>query len=54
MKSPELIAEIVNGVGTAFSNDVRATPTYIVNGAVVDAGTEGKGLADYVSGLLKK
>lgn len=54
VKSPELVASIVNGVGTAFSNDVRATPTYLVNGAVVDAGAEGKGLADYVNGLLKK
>jgi protein-disulfide isomerase len=54
VKNAELIAGIVNGVGTAFSNDIRATPTYIVNGAVVDAGTEGKGLADYVKGLLKK
>jgi hypothetical protein len=54
VKSSEIITGIVNGVGTAFSNDVRATPTYIVNGAVVDAGTEGKGLADYVSSLLKK
>jgi protein-disulfide isomerase len=54
VKNPELIAGLVNGVGTAFSNDVRATPTYIVNGSVVDAGTDGKGLADYVKGLLKK
>jgi Protein-disulfide isomerase len=52
--SADLRTEIVNGVGTAFSNDVRATPTYIVNGALVDAGVEGKGLADYVNGLLKK
>ncbi|HSY48293.1 MAG TPA: thioredoxin domain-containing protein [Thermoanaerobaculia bacterium] len=54
VKSPELISNIVNGVGTAFSNDVRATPTYMVNGAMVDAGVEGKGLADYVDSLLKK
>jgi len=54
VKSPELIASIVNGVGTAFSNDVRATPTYIVNGALVDAGNNGKGLEDYVDSLLKK
>jgi protein-disulfide isomerase len=53
VKSPELAASIVNGVGTAFSNDVRATPTYFVNGAVVDPGNEGKKLAEYVSSLLK-
>ena len=52
--SPEIRTEIVNGAGTAFTNDVRATPTYIVNGAFVDAGVEGKGLTDYVNGLLKK
>jgi hypothetical protein len=54
VKSPELTAEIVKGVGTAFSNDVRATPTYIINGAMVDAGDEGKGLSNYVDSLLKK
>lgn len=54
VKSPELAATIVNGVGRAFSNDVRATPTYFVNGAVVDPGTDGKGLAAYVGSLLKK
>ena len=52
--STELRTELVNGVGNAFSNDVRATPTYIINGAFVDAGAEGKGLADYVNALLKK
>lgn len=52
--SPELRADIVNGAGTAFTNDIRATPTYIVNGAFVDAGVDGKGLTDYVNALLKK
>jgi hypothetical protein len=52
--SPELRTEIVNGAGNAFTNDVRATPTYLVNGAFVDSGTDGKGLTDYVNKLLKK
>jgi hypothetical protein len=52
--STELRTEIVNGVGTAFSSDVRTTSTYIVNGILVEAGPDGKALADYVSGLLKK
>lgn len=52
--SPDVRADIVNGAGTAFTNDVRATPTYLVNGAFVDAGVDGKGLADYVDELLKK
>jgi hypothetical protein len=43
----------VNGTGNAFTNDVRATPTYIVNGAFVEAGSDGKGLAEYVNKALK-
>jgi hypothetical protein len=54
VQSPDLRAELVNGAGTAFSNDVRATPTYMVNGTFVDAGLEGKGLVDYVNAALKK
>ena len=53
LNNAELKAEILKGVGTAFSNDVRATPTYMVNGAIVDAGDEGTALAAYVDGLLK-
>jgi hypothetical protein len=52
--SPELRKSLLDGVGTAFSNDIRATPTYFVNGVVVDPGIEGKGLETYVTGLLKK
>ncbi|MEA2236984.1 MAG: hypothetical protein QOC81_1708 [Thermoanaerobaculia bacterium] len=52
--STELRNEILNGAGNGFSNDVRATPTYIVNGAFVDPGAEGKELSDYVNKLLKK
>jgi len=54
VQSAEIRADVVNGAGNAFTNDVRATPTYLVNGTFVDAGTEGKALADYVNGLLKK
>jgi thioredoxin family protein len=53
VQSPELRVELVNGAGNAFTNDVRATPTYIVNGAFVEAGTDGKGLAEYVKKALK-
>ncbi len=52
--SPEIGAEILKGLGIAFSNDVRATPTYMVNGVVVDAGENGTALEEYVAGLLKK
>ncbi len=54
VNSPELQTSILAGVGTAFSNDVRATPTYMVNGAIVDPGNEGKALEKYVAQLLKK
>ncbi|HEV7429263.1 MAG TPA: thioredoxin domain-containing protein [Thermoanaerobaculia bacterium] len=54
VQSPELRAELVNGAGTAFTNDVRATPTYIINGTFVDPGVEGKGLAEFVNAALKK
>jgi thiol-disulfide isomerase/thioredoxin len=53
LNNAALKEEILKGVGTAFSNDVRATPTYMVNGAVVDAGEEGKALAAYVDSLLR-
>ena len=46
--------EILNGAGTAFSNDIRATPSYMVNGAIVDAGEDGKDLAAYVEKLVAK
>ena len=51
--SPELRAHLLNASGTALSNDVRATPTYMVNGAFVDPGDNGKALEAYVAGLLK-
>ncbi|HEX8168982.1 MAG TPA: thioredoxin domain-containing protein [Thermoanaerobaculia bacterium] len=51
--SQELKDLILKGEGTAFANDIRATPTYMVNGAIVDAGEEGAALAEYVESLLK-
>jgi len=52
--SGEIQTLILNGVGAAFSGDVRATPTYLVNGTYLDPGTDGKALEAYVAGLLKK
>jgi protein-disulfide isomerase len=52
--SETLKARMIQGVGTAFSNDIRATPTYMVNGTIVDAGENGKALEAYVESLLKK
>lgn len=48
-----LRGDLLKGAGLALSNAVRSTPTYIVNGTVVDAGTDGKDLAAYVDQLLK-
>jgi hypothetical protein len=54
LANAELKTEILNGAGAALTNDVRATPSYLVNGAFVDAGDEGKGLSAYVDSLLAK
>ncbi|HET7437763.1 MAG TPA: thioredoxin domain-containing protein [Thermoanaerobaculia bacterium] len=50
--SETIRAEILKGVGAAFVNDVRATPTYVVNGTLVDPGDNGAALAAYVEKLL--
>ena len=54
VNSADLQKSIITGAGMALSNDVRATPTYMVNGMVVDPGNEGKYLESYIAGLLKK
>jgi protein-disulfide isomerase len=54
LESVELKNEILAGAGTALTNDIRATPSYMVNGALVDAGEEGKALAEYVEKLLSR
>ncbi len=51
--SPAIREKLVDGVGTAFSNDIRATPSYLVNGALVDPGNDGKALEEYVAAQLK-
>src|SRR5205823_6630107 len=51
--SAEVKNDILSGVAAAFSNDIRATPTYLVNGVAVDPGNDGKALADYVEKMLK-
>lgn len=52
LTNQDLRNDILNGVGTAFANDIRATPSYLVNGALVDAGENGTALAAYVDSLL--
>ena len=53
VSSPELKEQILKGAGAAFINDVRGTPTYFVNGVIVDAGGDGKPLEAYVTKLLE-
>ena len=54
LASAEIKNEILNAAGTALTNDIRATPSYLINGSLVDAGADGKPLADYVDKLLAK
>ena len=53
LASETLKSELLRGAGLALSSDIRATPTYLVNGAVVDPGDDGKALAEYVEKLVK-
>lgn len=52
--SADLRNSVITAAGAALSNDVRATPTYMVNGAFVDPGNDGKALETYVAGLMRK
>jgi protein-disulfide isomerase len=54
LASDEIKAELLSGAGSAFTNDIRATPSYMINGALVEAGEGGKSLAAYVEKLLAK
>lgn len=54
LANADIKSDILKGAGTAFSNDVRATPTYMINGAIVDAGDDGAALLAYVEKLLAK
>jgi protein-disulfide isomerase len=52
--SPEVRNEILSAEGPAFANGVNGTPTYLINGRIVDPGFEGKALDSYVGKLLGK
>lgn len=52
VNSEEIRKLLLNGVGAAFTNDVRSTPTYLVNGVFVDPGPDGQGLTKYLTGAL--
>ena len=50
--SDSLRKEILDGLGTAFTIQVGATPTYLVNGKNVAFGTDGTNLKAHVEKLL--
>ena len=52
LNNPEIKSQLLTGAGYAFSNDVRATPTYMINGVIVDPGDEGKNLIAYIEKML--
>lgn len=52
LNNAEIKAQILAGAGHAFSNDVRSTPTYMVNGMFVDPGHDGAALLAHVEKLL--
>jgi len=45
---------ILSGVGAAFANDIRATPSYVVNGVIVDPGNDGGALDKYIAEQLAR
>jgi protein-disulfide isomerase len=51
--SQEIRDDLLKASGAAFSNDIRSTPTYLVNGVMLDPGDGGKALEEYVASLLK-
>ncbi len=45
--------ELLAGVAAAFMNDIRSTPSYLVNGTIVDPGNDGSALDQYIASQLK-
>jgi len=53
VQSAELRDQLLKGAGFALSNDIRSTPSYMINGIIVDAGNGGEDLDKYVASQLK-
>lgn len=51
--SPELRSEILAGMAAASTIRVAATPSFVVNGVIVDPGRDGAALDAYLATLLK-
>jgi hypothetical protein len=54
VNDPALQKQILAAVATAFMNDIRATPSYLVNGALIDPGTDGGDLDKYIAAQLAR
>ena len=52
-ESQEIRDELLKGAGFALSNDIRATPSYMINGVIVDPGNNGEDLEKYIASILK-
>jgi hypothetical protein len=52
LADPSVRKSILGGVGAAFANDIRATPSYVVNGVIVDPGNDGAALDKYIADQL--
>ncbi len=50
--SEEIRRQILEGVGAAFTLQIQATPSYMVNGRFVAGGKGGHNLASYLEGLF--
>jgi len=54
LADPSIRKALLDGVGVAFTNDIRATPSYVVNGVIVDPGNDGGALDKYIADQLAK
>lgn len=54
VNSENVRAEILDGIGTAVMLQVQATPSFMVNGVLVDPGRDGKSLEEYIGKELAK
>jgi len=52
VQSASVLQQILDGVGASFSLQLHGTPSYLVNGTLVDAGLEGEGIDRYIAAQL--
>lgn len=54
VNSEKVRAEILAGIGAAVTLQVQATPSFMVNGVLVDPGRDGESLEEYITKELEK